>query len=293
MNDLDWNDLRTLLAVQRTGSAGGAAVALGVARTTVSRRLSSLEAAAGVLLVERRPEGMVLTPAARLLVEPVASFESALLEARGRMLATERLAGPLRVSTVGFLYQGFAKVFESFVARYDEIVLTVATGVQTASLLRREADVVLRVGNAPAEHLWGRKIARIEFELYASRDLAARVGLGSPLDAWPWLHWDEQLDGRWLDVWLAEHAPGARVVLRSNDYDVLRRSILDGVGVLFLPCFDGDRQPDLVRVGTRLEGHGRDLWLLTLPELAQQPRVRAFLDHAWEHLVGEREAMAG
>ena len=61
----------------------------------------------------------------------------------------------------------------------------------------------------------------------------------------------------------------------------------------FLPCFDGDAHPDLERIGARLQSEGRDLWLLTLSELARRPRVRRFLDHAWEHLSARRDAMAG
>ncbi|MEM6732613.1 MAG: LysR family transcriptional regulator, partial [Myxococcota bacterium] len=54
---VDWNDLIYVLAVSREGNLLSAAKALGVARTTASRRLSSLEAGLGVTLFDRTPDG--------------------------------------------------------------------------------------------------------------------------------------------------------------------------------------------------------------------------------------------
>ena len=102
----------------------------------------------------------------------------------------------------------------------------------------------------------------------------------------PWISWDERLtDMRWLDAWLAEHAPGARVAMRVDlSAAAMHELIASGVGVQFLACFEGDADPSLVRVGPRDPFARRELWLLTLPELRQTPRVRAFLDHMGERV---------
>ncbi|WP_232537266.1 hypothetical protein [Cystobacter fuscus] len=52
------------------------------------------------------------------------------------------------------------------------------TNVQV-SLLRREADVALRLDNNPAEGLVGRRVGRLQFEAYAARSLVERVGHSS------------------------------------------------------------------------------------------------------------------
>src|SRR5262245_44712531 len=62
-NAMDWNDLRYLLAVRRRGTLAGASKDLQVTKGTVSRRLAALEEALGGAVVERRPAGLVLTPA--------------------------------------------------------------------------------------------------------------------------------------------------------------------------------------------------------------------------------------
>ena len=53
MQDLDWNDLRYILLLSRTGRIAGAARELGVNETTVARRIARLERLLGVRLFER------------------------------------------------------------------------------------------------------------------------------------------------------------------------------------------------------------------------------------------------
>ena len=62
---LDWNDLRSFLAIARAGSLQGAARALGVNHSTVFRRLNALEAALGVRLFDRLPGGYAPTRCGR------------------------------------------------------------------------------------------------------------------------------------------------------------------------------------------------------------------------------------
>jgi DNA-binding transcriptional LysR family regulator len=51
--DSDWNDLKVLLALSRGGSVAGAARALRVDQSTVSRRLAALEESIGCSLLVR------------------------------------------------------------------------------------------------------------------------------------------------------------------------------------------------------------------------------------------------
>jgi DNA-binding transcriptional LysR family regulator len=144
----------------------------------------------------------------------------------------------------------------------------VTLGVTNAqvSLIRREADVALRLDNNPAEGLVGRRVGRLQFEAYAARSLVERVGHGATLADFPWLHSDERSDGRWLDNWLARNAPGARVSLRSDDFAVRRRALSE---------------------------EARDLWVLTLPELRNNSRIRAFMDHVHEAFKPHQRALEG
>jgi len=65
----DWNDLRLLLAVARRGSFLQAGELLGLATSTISRRISRLESSLGEPVVERAVDGARMTARGRMLVD--------------------------------------------------------------------------------------------------------------------------------------------------------------------------------------------------------------------------------
>ncbi len=278
---VNWNDLQVVLALAREGSFFRAGAALGTTHTTVGRRFRAFERSLGVRLFERGDEGLEPTPAGLKVIESAERTEAELFELEARLLGGDRqLDGPLRVSTNELLFELHRKTFASFLARYPGIRLTVSCRDEEASLRRREADIALRLSNAPQETLVGRRVGRVDFAVYASKALAKRVGERAPWGAWPWLHWDERVGASWLDSWLAEHAKGVRVSMRVDmGTPALRDAIRAGFGVHFLACSQGDADGQLRRVGPVQRAFSRDVWLLTLKEVRTTTRVRAFLDH--------------
>lgn len=287
---MNWDDLRVVLALARHRTLSGAARALGATHTTVARRLRGIEGALGSRLFDATDDGYVPTAAGLLVVQAAERTEAELLALEARVVGGDaRLEGKLRVTTMDILFRRYERVFASFLERFPGVELTVGCSDSEASLTRRDADVALRMTNQPAGHLVGRKVGRVEFAVYASRALAKRVGPRAPLSAWPWLHWDERLDARWIDAWLGQHAPGARVSMRVDMSSfALREAISAGLGVFFLACSEGDTDPNLRRVGPVQAAHGRDIWLLTLAELRTASRVRAFMDHFAEQTASQR-----
>lgn len=271
---MEWSDLQVVLALSRRRTLSAAGSELGVNHSTVGRRLRALEQGCGARLFDRTPEGYVATTQGAMVETQVHGLEA-------RVLGQDaRLEGKLRVTTMDILYRRYHAAFTQFVERHPGIELTLTCNDAEASLLRREADVALRMTSSPPEYLVGRKVGKVQFAVYAARSLVTRVGRKAPLGRYPWLHWDERLDARWLDQWLGEHAKGARIALRVDGTSLsLRELVASGVGVHFLATFEGDFDPGLVRVSDVQEAFTRDLWLLTLPELKGTTRVRALLDH--------------
>ena len=223
------------------------------------------------------------TAAGHDLADVAERLETEVMAAEGRVLGRDaELRGRLRVATVDFIYRGYVDVFTGFMERYPGVDLTVCASYDEVSLRRREADVAIRLGNQPAEHLVGRRIGQVAFAIYASRNLVERVGRTDDLSAFPWLRTDERTEDRAFDAWLAKHAPGHRVRTRFDSYTVLRAAGSSGVGVHIMPCLDGDADADLVTVGPAQPEAARGLWVLTLPELRTNSRVRAFMDHVYD-----------
>lgn len=291
---MDWDDLRYVLAVSRDRSLSVAGRTLGVSHTTVGRRIRTIEDRLGVRLFDRTPDAFVATPAGRDMAEVAERLEVEVLAAESRVLGRdEQLEGKLRVATMDLLYRGHHRAFATFMERYPSVELTVGFSDTEVSLARREADVALRLTSTPPQYLVGRKIGRVEFAVYGSKELVARAGKRPTYGDFPWIHWDERLAMRWLDEWLAQAAPNARIAMRfDGPSTVLREVIASGVGVHFLACFDGDADPRLERIGPVETAFGRDVWLLTLPELKSTSRIRAFMDHVEESVSGKRRRRA-
>src|SRR6187402_1124308 len=94
-------DVRLVLAIEDTGSIGGAATLLHVTQPSASQRLAVLERRVGVLLVERDTTGARLTPAGELFAEHGRRALELVEEAVAGARAPRGLR--LRVGTIGSL----------------------------------------------------------------------------------------------------------------------------------------------------------------------------------------------
>ncbi len=292
---VDWSDLQVVLAVQRHGTLLHAAAAIGVAHTTIGRRLKAMERQLGVRLFDRTPRGLVPTPAGADLAATAERVEGEVLAVEGRVLGRDaRPTGPLRVSTVDVLFRCFAADLRAFIERFPGIELVVDVSRETVSLSRREADVVLRVSTDPPEALVGRKAAEMQFGVYAARQLVERVGEDAPLAAFPWIGWDRGPNWRWFARWLAEHAPGAHIAMRLDDRGLLMsHAVRQGIGVQLLPCVLADADPALRRIAPLDPAFRVGVWVLTTDELRTNHRVRAFMAHMGDALAAGRSRLAG
>lgn len=295
MHTVNWNDLAYVLAIARHRTLLGAATSLGVAHTTVSRRLRALEDQLGVRLFDRTPDGLVTTTAGEDVASVAERMEDDVLTVQGRVLGRDaQLRGELRVSTVDTVFYAFEPIFTSFMARYPSIELSIAFSPDRVSLTRREADVAIRLSNAPPENLLGRKVGYVQFGVYASSSLVERVGADASLGEYPWIGWDGGPNLRWFETWLADNAAGAKTVLRLGDRGLLMaHAVRSGIGAQILPCVLGDPDPELQRIAPLDDLFRLDLWLLTLPELRTNSRVRAFMDHVPDALASHRATLAG
>src|SRR5205807_6623581 len=98
---VDWNDLKFLLALKRAGTLAGAARALGVDHSTVSRRLAALEDAIGNQLLRRTPEGLCFTEAGNRAAITAEAIDAANSELLAKLAgADDRVAGLVRLTCV-------------------------------------------------------------------------------------------------------------------------------------------------------------------------------------------------
>lgn len=154
-DELDVDQLRTFLAVHRSGGITRAAAELFRSQPAVSRRLALLERSLGAPLFERVPGGVVLSEAGRALL-PFAERTLATLhdaEAAVREVSSE-VGGPVTVALVGTLAgTSLTAVLRRFAHGRPGVEVTLRTATsQEVSYLVRRADVMfgMRYGHDPA-----------------------------------------------------------------------------------------------------------------------------------------------
>jgi DNA-binding transcriptional LysR family regulator len=288
MHSLDWNDL----AVCRAGTLAGAARSLRVRHSTVGRRVEALEAALGVSLFMRAPDGFVLTEAGSEIVPLAEAAERAVVAVERRVAGGDRrVDGIVRVTTSeafsGFLVRSLSELR----MQHPTLIVEVLSGNASLDLAHREADLAIRFVETTDADLICRRLSDIGWSLYASESYLARAGTPeSPADLGRHevISFDETMARNPGAIWLEEHKAGARVVLRCNSLVSALNASIAGMGVTVLPCFLAEAEPTLRRLTDEVLAT-RAIWMVFHPDVAQIRRVRTVIDFV-SAIVGREAA---
>lgn len=294
---LDWDDLRSFLAIAREGTLSAAARRLGVRQSTMGRRLAALEARAGVRLLERTPRGFRLTPAGEAARADVERMEDAALAAERAVSGRDvRLEGVVRLTTAsGFAEPVLMPALADLAERYPGIVVELNADDRTFSLAAREADLAIRLARPRGQSMLGRRVGTVSFGLYASEAylaahsapaLAGSQGEGHRLI----LTRDETGAYPEVDA-LAMMAPRASVALRSDNRSSHVAAARAGLGIAVLGHHVAAGS-GLVRIDSApLEG--REIWLVQHEDTRDVPRIRAVADALATSLRAAEPIFAG
>ncbi|MDO6460632.1 LysR family transcriptional regulator [Granulosicoccaceae sp. 1_MG-2023] len=234
--------MRYLLAVAGTGSFTAAARQLGVPPSSVSRRVSELEARLGAELVLRTTRTVSLTEVgtqycrdAEKLLHQLALADDAV---RDYQSAPQ---GVLKVNAlVGFGERILLPLLERFVEQHPRVRLDVTLTDELSKPGSEDVDLAIRGGFAPDERVMAVRLLDNDFVAVASpdylrrhgrpqstRELASHSGLfyKTPVGPTPWL---SEIDGRWQNV----SAPAYAV---SNNGAWLIRLAIAAKGILLMP----------------------------------------------------------
>lgn len=281
---MDWNALKSFLAIAEQGSLSAAATNLGVNHSTMFRRLQGFEQALGGRLFERINNRYVLTPMgdellvyARKACVLFDDIERSVVGKDVKPSGLVTLTAPFNIAT-RFLPQALRE----FRLLYPDIDIELLASNQMVNMNARLADIALRVCDKPPEHLLGRKVASIPWGIFAAKDsplsesalsldnlqdqqLIAGAGSLQNLPAFSYLekHWAEQ------------------ITTRCDELTSMSYFVETGQGIGFLPL---DQARDgLKQVGALPKQYDSQLWILSHPDLRQVKRVRLVAEHLGQY----------
>ncbi|MEM1439506.1 MAG: LysR family transcriptional regulator [Pseudomonadota bacterium] len=292
----DWADMRLFLALVDHGTLVAAAEHLGLSQPTLGRRLTALQKRMGTTLFTRDGRRLALTDAGHAIVENARRMQSE-MHAIGRALDVQSsgLSGTVTISaTEGTGTEWLAPELRAFHDQYPDIVLNLLIEARAVDLVRREADIALRIGEPTQPDLIARKLVKIGFGWYASREWLARNG---PIKS------EEEVLRKDIVGFASEsQAPGILPLVEappdatmhfsvtSNSMAARMSAIRAGYGVGVASHRWATMYPELVNVFPGRNVGSADLWIVTHEELRHSARIRAVFDYLSEHVRNAAEA---
>lgn len=278
----DWERHRAFLAVLREGSLSGGARRLELAQPTVRRRIADLEAGLGVALFTRAPDGLVPTDAALGLRQHAEAMEiAAAAFARGATQGSD-IAGLVRVSASEVIaVEVLPPILAELRHRHPRLVVALSPSNRNEDLLRREADVAVRMVRPEQGALVARRIGDIEVGLHVRAELIA----GRPVPATLEEAIAFGLIGVENDNVVIRAMRAGGIPIRVEDFvfrsdsDLAQMAAIRaglGIGVCQVPL--AARDPALVRILPETFSHPLDTWVVMHEDLRTSAPVRAVFD---------------
>jgi DNA-binding transcriptional LysR family regulator len=278
--DISWELYRSFLGVLKEGSLSGAARALDIAQPTVGRHIAALEKSLGLALFTRSRTGLMPTEAAQSLRGLAESMQS-IAASFERAAASQGtgVRGTVRVSCSDVIgVEVLPAIVTALREQYPMLTVELVLTNRVQDLLRREADIAVRMARPRQELLVARSVGPINVGLYAHQRYLARHGTpGSVADlaAHSLIGFDETTEfirnaSKGLTGWRRE------AFAMRTDSDLAQLALIrSGAGIGACQAPIARRDAALVRVLPKHLSLPLETWITMHEDLRNTPRCRA------------------
>ncbi len=289
-NAFDWSLIRSFLAALDHGSLLGAARVLKTSQPTLGRHIAELESQLGVVLFERTGRGLVPTATALQLAEAARGMEAGAAQLTRTLTGAQaQTTGTVRITaSQPVAMQLIPPLLARMRLALPDIQVELVSSNQVSNLLRREADIAIRMVRPDQGTLVAKKIGNVGVGAYAHRSyLSRRSTIRQPMDLL-----QHDLIGNDADTSILRgfQAMGYAVepqafALRTDDLVVQWQAVRAGLGIGFVAGYMARTEPDVVQV---LQGllpiPDLPMWLAVHREIRTNRRIRAVYDFLAEAL---------
>lgn len=285
MNDskLSWDLYRTFLTVLQEGSLSGAGRALSLTQPTIARHIDALEPFVGFELFVRSQQGLSpteaaldLKPYAESLASTTAAFQRAASGHGGLVKGTVRISASEVIGTIAL-----PPILAALHERYPELLIELALSNAIENLLRRDADIAIRMVEPAHDALVAKRLGTVTLGLHAHRNYLNRRGRPKTPDD---LH-NHSLIGFDRETpairSMRQRVPGfqlGRFALRVDSDVAQMAAIKAGFGVGICQVAVAKWDPDLVRILPDEFDLKLGTWIVMHEDLRSTPRCRTVFD---------------
>ncbi len=280
---MDWNFYASFREVMRQGSLSAAARTLGLTQPTLGRHVAALEAELGVALFTRSPQGLTPTSAAADLLPRVEEMHAA-AQAAARAVSggPANETGVVRI-TASEIVGGVVlpPILATFREAHPGIIVELVLTNRNEDLLRRDADIAVRMVRPAQAALIARRIGAVAIGLFAHRGYVEAHGLPTTVEEianHPLIGFDRD------EVSLRSLQDAAAFVHRDRfafrcDSDLAQLAALRaGYGLGGCQLGIAAAEPDLIPVLPDQVRFELEMWLAMHEDLKPVGRVRTMYD---------------
>jgi DNA-binding transcriptional LysR family regulator len=269
MNDVDWQDIKLFLAVARLGNLSKAAALLKSSPATLGRRMLELESSVSRLLFKRSQTGYELTKDGEEFLKRALAMDAGakpLLD----WIDRDRIRPSVRISAGTWTAQFLCENFERLWSLQDEFVIVIVATERPLDIRHREVEIGIRSHKPEGANLAARRTGHVAHGVFQSRSLKHATNIG----------WVSMLpeDSSTAALRWTQKQPRPEIVAWASTPRTLYDLIAAGVGKGVLPCFAGDRDPRLERIGKALPELHQEQWLVVHNDDRNRGDVRTALD---------------
>jgi len=283
IDGFDWALVKSFVAVLDAGSLMGAARQLQAHQPTLSRHIAELEAQLGAPLFERTGRGVTPTAAGLAIADAARQMqESAGALARSLAKTRDATSGTVRVTTSQV---AATWLMPPILARLQDaepgIAVELVASNQLTNLLRREADIAVRMVRPQQSSLVARKLTEIAIVAAAHQAYLARAGTPrKPVDLLEHRLIGYDIDETILRGFAALGLPLTRdrFALRTDDQVAYGRLIAAGAGIGFVARYNIGHWPGVVPLLPQLQIPPLPCWLAVHREIRGNKLVRRVYD---------------
>jgi DNA-binding transcriptional LysR family regulator len=280
---IDWNLIRSFLAVSDSGSLIAAAKAQGVSQPTIGRHIDELEAATGLTLFVRGRGGMILTQAGLSLLEDArgmaAEAQRFSLKAAGR---AAEVSGAVRITASDVVSNYILPpILTALKDAEPGIDIELVPSNAVANLLARDADIAIRMVRPLQNDVIATKVNEMAMGTYAHQTYLDAFGEPESIEDFN----GHRLVGYDRDMLILNgmaelgiRGDRSHFTFRTDDQVAYWELVKAGAGIGFGAHWIARKTPELRALLPLLPIPALPMWLASHQELKTSLKIRRAMD---------------
>ncbi len=284
MKNTTWDSYQLFLDVARGGGLTGAVASSGLSPATIGRRMLELEGQIGRPLFERSQAGYTLTGNGQALFDQLLEMEAAARKVDSWQRDAQG-ASIVRIAAGTWVGWLLSQNMPTICSERDGFGIDLHLGERRASLAHRESDIGIRAFEPEETNLAAIKTGDVAYAAYQARNMR----FSGPL------RWIAVAEEEAISAYLRWPHQNKReeIVFTVSRPRSLRDLVLAGSGIAVLPCFVGDQEPRLERVGEEIPELRHRQWIVMNNADRHRREIRTVVDRMTKLLKSHAELFAG